>query len=570
MRTPRIVTVALAGLLAACVWSPAPVSAEAVSDWVTAFGDENFDGSVVVESLPGGDVLVLAKHGFGPGGGTSVRRLSTTGAVEWVREIPDPSTSGFYGSEFRSALTLADGRVLFAGYSDADGSPDALFDAVILAVNPSTGDTTTVTWGGPAKDMLDHLAQCADGTVYAVGSSWDGATSPDETRAIGGTDIFVTRLDESLQRGWTRQIGSHRNDAVFSVRCGEDGSIDLNAWAAGRVNGQGSDDHYNFFTARISPAGATVRTIVTGLDHGEWSPGGGTHAPDGSYYVTGESNGMYPDMQCTEWAIGGSFVAKYSPDGELLWRTILPCANQAGRIVIGRSGDLFVAGGANSRRIAGQPKFGEGDWLLHRYSPDGTRLWTRQFGSELDDAGGSISVDDRGGVIFGGYTRGTYAGHTPVGGWDAVVTRFDVDDQPTVLPTGDTPVAVPGTVSPTTLPAVPEPVVAVPGGNPVSSVPAGAATAPVHVADPSVSPAPTAVLSPPAEVIPAATPAKPAPQKATPRKTPPKKVVPKRSVLSSKTNFRNQPAPTRTRTVQTKHSSHGSWQQQSGHPLFRG
>ena len=436
----RALVVAITGALL-CV--PAPARAAAPSDWVRGYGGRGFDGSVQVEALPGGGVLALTKHGFGPGGSISLRRLDRQGGTVWERSIPEAASSGFYGSEFRTSLLLADGRVLFGGYSDADGSPDALFDAVLLAVDPATGASSTVTWGGPAKDMADTIAQCADGSLYVAGGVWDGSAAPGETVALGGTDIFVTKFTAGLERTWTRQLGSHRNDMVFAARCAADGSVDLNAWAAGEVNGQGNDDYYNFFTARLSASGATLRTVATGIDPGEWSPQSGAYAPDGSYYVVGESNGAYPHLQCTEWAIGGSFVARYASDGTLMWRALLPCSNLNRRIVIGASGDLFVLGTAGNRRIAGQQKFGGDDFLLHRYSPDGTRLWTRQFGSSLDDVGSSLSVDGKGGVYVGAYMKGSYGGYQPVDDWDAVVMHFDVGDAVPVPPAA--PDAVPCT-----------------------------------------------------------------------------------------------------------------------------
>ncbi|NBU39025.1 MAG: hypothetical protein EBS32_12475 [Actinobacteria bacterium] len=143
--------------------------------------------------------------------------------------------------------------------------------------------------------------------------------------------------------------------------------------------------------------------------------------------MVGESNSEYPGLPCTERALGGSFVSHYSEDGVLLWRSILACANLNRKIAVGASGDLFVLGGTD-RRVADQQKFGGSDILIHRYSPDGTRITTRQFGSELDDVASSMSIDSTGHLFVGGYSKGTYDGYTAVDDWDALVMRFDVGD----------------------------------------------------------------------------------------------------------------------------------------------
>ena len=231
------------------------------------------------------------------------------------------------------------------------------------------------------------------------------------------------------------------------MNCRPDGGVDLNAWAAGAVNGEGSDSYYNFFIARFDAAGNTVRTIVTELDPGQWGPPASVYAADGSYYVTGESNSMYPNMSCTEWALGGMAVAHFSADGELLWRSILACGNSPSRIAVGASGDLFIIGYAQVR-VAGQKKYGGTDMLIHRYSPDGRRISTKQFGSESDDSPFTMSLDSTGHLYVGAQITGTYDGYATVGSWDALVMRFDVGD---VVPTTTTTTSTTTTtVAPTT------------------------------------------------------------------------------------------------------------------------
>jgi len=405
----------------------ATASASSATEFTIGFGGPGFDGSVVVQSLPDSSVIAVTKHGFGPGGSTSIRRIGVDGSTTWVTTLVDGADNGFYGAEYISAALLDRETVLVAGYADPAGAPNGHFDNVLLAVKADGRVSTVDTWGGLGSDFGREIDVCADGSFYVGGGSWGASASPTETDAIGMVDIFVTRFGADMTRQWTRAIGSTNNDNLFGLNCRADNSVDLNAWAAGSVNGQGSDAHYNFFTARMDASGNTVRTIVSDLDPGAWSPQGGAYAPDGSYYVVGESNSEYPGLPCTERALGGSFVSHYSEDGVLLWRSILACANLNRKIAVGASGDLFVLGGTD-RRVADQQKFGGSDILIHRYSPDGTRITTRQFGSELDDVASSMSIDSTGHLFVGGYSKGTYDGYTAVDDWDALVMRFDVGD----------------------------------------------------------------------------------------------------------------------------------------------
>lgn len=422
-------TLIAAAVPAATLVVAAQASAAGAGEFTLGFGGAGFDGSVVVQSLPDASVIAVAKHGFGPGGSTSIRRVTPDGTTMWVTELLDGADNGFYGAEFQGSALLDGNTALFTGYADPAGVANGRFDAVVLSVTADGRVSTVDRWGGPGADFGRVIDVCADGSFYVGGGSWDASPSPAETSAIGMADIFVTRFGADMSRLWTRAIGSTNNDQLFALDCRADDSVDLNAWAAGSVNGRGNNDYYNFFTARMDSSGATVRTIVTELDPGEWSPQGGAYAPDGSYYVVGESNSSYPSLPCTERAIGGSFVSHYSADGKLLWRSILACSNLNRKIAVGAGGDLFVLGGTD-RRVAGQQKYGAGDMLIHRYSPDGSRISTRQFGSELDDVATTMSLDSTGHLYVGGYTKGTYGGYTSVDDWDALVMRFDVGDIP--------------------------------------------------------------------------------------------------------------------------------------------
>jgi hypothetical protein len=414
------------------------------SEFTVGVGGVDFDGAVLVQALPDASVIAVIKHGFGPDGSTSVRRIGADGVTAWVTALTNAADHGFHGAVFENATLLNDNTVLVAGYDDPAGTPNGKFDAVLLAVTSSGQVSTVEQWGGSGSDFARVIEVCADGSFYVGGESWGASASPSETNAIGMADIFITRFGSDMSRQWTRTIGSTNNDDIGAMNCRPDGGVDLNAWAAGAVNGEGSDRYYNFFIARMDAAGNTVRTIVTELDPGQWGPPTSVYAADGSYYVTSESNSMYPSMSCTEWALGGMAVAHFSADGELLWRSILACGNGPSRIAVGASGDLFIIGYAQVR-VAGQKKYGGIDMLIHRYSPDGRRISTKQFGSESDDSAFSMSLDSTGHLYVGAQITGTYDGYATVGSWDALVMRFDVGD---VVPTTTTTTTT--TVAPTT------------------------------------------------------------------------------------------------------------------------
>jgi hypothetical protein len=56
-----------------------------------------------------------------------------------------------------------------------------------------------------------------------------------------------------------------------------------------------------------------------------------------------------------------------------------------------------------------------------------TQLWTRQFGTVLEDIGYSISSDSSDNIIVGGITFGDLDGETNLGGVDAFITKYNTD-----------------------------------------------------------------------------------------------------------------------------------------------
>jgi hypothetical protein len=98
-------------------------------------------------------------------------------------------------------------------------------------------------------------------------------------------------------------------------------------------------------------------------------------------------------------------VFKYSSTGGLLWRTTFDFLNAhrdhflAG-MEVDQAGNVYLAGTA-----AAGP--GGGDWVVLKYDPAGTRLWSTNYGSSGFDEPVGLAVDERGFVaVAGNYAQG--------------------------------------------------------------------------------------------------------------------------------------------------------------------
>ena len=124
-----------------------------------------------------------------------------------------------------------------------------------------------------------------------------------------------------------------------------------------------------------------------------------------------------------------AFVRKYDADGTAVWTRQFGSAfnDQPGGISVDASG-VYVAGytgGALPGQTNAGPA-GSNDVFVRKYDAAGIEVWTRQFGTSVDDRGGTISVGASG-VYVAGWTKGSLPGDPSGTDYDAFVRKYDAD-----------------------------------------------------------------------------------------------------------------------------------------------
>jgi hypothetical protein len=392
--------------------------------WTIGWGGIGNDGGVIAQPLADGSIITISNVDAG----TLAKKFDTNGVLQWSIPVDNIGATGVLTAE--SSVLLPDGRALFFGYVEQNpvGQPQ-VFDAELIAISTDGVATLITQFGGPSSEFVKSVGICSDGSFFVGGTVWGGSVDPGNTAVVGMVDLYLAKYDSSFNRQWIKQFGSTNNDALFSVSCGSNNLATVSAWGAGAMNGQGSNDYYNFYVIKYGATGNLISTVETERDPGYWSPQNGVAGPDGSMYVVGEHNSRnLGSVPCTQQALGGSFITKYNNSGDLVWRQIIDCGNYNRRVAVDAWGNVYVVGGAGNIRVAGQQKFGGEDILLHKYSADGVRLWTRQFGSADDEYGNSLAIDTDGNVFIGVQGRGLFDGYQPVNEWDAILLKNRVGE----------------------------------------------------------------------------------------------------------------------------------------------
>jgi hypothetical protein len=140
--------------------------------------------------------------------------------------------------------------------------------------------------------------------------------------------------------------------------------------------------------------------------------------------VTGTTFGTLPGQSST--GSSDAFVGKYTSAGAQLWTRQFGTSVDDGalRVSVGPAGEVLVAGFAGFV-LPGQSSAGFVDAFVRKYDPSGTEVWTRQFGSSNDDVARAVVVDAMGQVFVAGSTEGALPGQSAAGLRDGFVRKYD-------------------------------------------------------------------------------------------------------------------------------------------------
>jgi uncharacterized protein (TIGR03437 family) len=168
----------------------------------------------------------------------------------------------------------------------------------------------------------------------------------------------------------------------------------------------------------------------------EWTRRIGTIAMDEALGVAADASGIYavgyadgelPDLD--QVGKQDAYIRKFDAAGNVLWtRQFGSIFDDAASAVAADPSGIYVAGAVgpdladftNSNRL---------DIFLRKYDPSGNLIWSRRVdsvGTPQNDSALSVAVSG-GAVYIAGYTHGTLPGQLPQGGYDAFVSKYDLN-----------------------------------------------------------------------------------------------------------------------------------------------
>lgn len=282
--------------------------------------------------------------------------------------------------------------------------------------------------GGSEKDEGTSIAVDDIGNVYIAGfsnASWGTPLNPH----AGGNDAFVAKLNSSGVLQWHTFIGGSNTDFGEGITLDGSGNI----YIAGRsyqtwgspVNPFAGAFGYDAFVAKLNSNGVLQWNTFMGASIKEEYCRGIAADGDGNLYIVGSSAETW-GSPVNEHAGGDfdAFAVQLDSSGVLQWNTFLGgAADDAGKgIAVDDNGNVYVTGNSNATWGSPVNEFaGNYDAYAAKLDNSGEILWNTFMGSEQQDYGEGIAVDDNGDVYIAGDSQDTWG--SPIsdwGGWDDV------------------------------------------------------------------------------------------------------------------------------------------------------
>jgi sugar lactone lactonase YvrE len=206
-----------------------------------------------------------------------------------------------------------------------------------------------------------------------------GGTKGDKLNAVyigyNMTEIFVIKYNPSGEMLWTKVLGTWKKDFANAVNIDSSGNIYV--------------------------AGATEKDLVAECK-------------------------KHKD-ECDKFGGGDDlFVVKYNSKGKKQWTKQLGTKrnDRATGVATDSSGNVYVTG-YTYWGLDGNTYAGSNDAFVVKYLDNGTKLWTKQFGTPSSDLADGIATDSSGNVYVVGYTYGDLDGNTNTGASDIFVVKYN-------------------------------------------------------------------------------------------------------------------------------------------------
>ncbi len=381
-------------------------------------GSSALDAALAVDS-DGAAYMVGAVDGTLPdetGSGARdifIRKYSHAGEVVWTHQL------GTVGVDTSYAVTVSNGAVYITGLVDGTLPGEVSMGATDAFIRAYTLDGTLLwnhQFGTAGNDVGAGILSIESGPyagIYVGGTTngtFDGQTNQ------GGSDIFLTKFDESGTYATTTQYGTAADDELTALTGNTSGIFAIGYMEPGGFLSSFDEEGHVMWTEHYGiDANITFGIEPTGIS-----------LVGSSIYISGGIVGSLEDT--SELGSDDAFLLKYDTLGTPVWQrqfgtNAADKANAVSTYATSSDTGLLLVAGNTVGTFQGATSTGATDAFVQAFNPDGTTAWVHQFGTDGSDTLQGISAAlDHAFVV--GRTDGIFPGEITTGGLDAFMTHL--------------------------------------------------------------------------------------------------------------------------------------------------
>ena len=272
-------------------------------------------------------------------------------------------------------------------------------DAFITKLRSDGTELWTKQWGTSEHDSIRSITFDKDDNLYITGRMNNSEKG-----------VFLVKMRTDGTKVWERRIGATTLDYGQSVITDNSGNIYVVGTTHGNSDGSSEIQKWDIFLTKWDSDGSEIWRKQLNYPPFEVFTEEAVVDTKGNIIVTGRTR--YEEMLLTKW----------NPDGTLLWIRKFEIEERNGGLSVTTDtyGNIFVTGYSQGDLKTNSNKDIFGIFLA-KWNPDGILIWVEQWGTHTADGGTSVLIDDSGKIFVTGNTSGDLDGNVDRDG-----IRFDV------------------------------------------------------------------------------------------------------------------------------------------------
>lgn len=273
------------------------------------------------------------------------------------------------------------------------------------------------TLGGDFLDQASITLELPSDELLVAGYSSSGQTGDLEEGSIGGSDVWVLRLNSNGTVQWQNRFGGASAEFTNCAIAANDGGFLVGSSSssdAGEDKSENSFGGSDFWLVKLDASGQIEWDRTYGGSGDDWFsqilP-----SPTGGYYLVGFSESNASGLKSEDSRGGDDYwVIRVDQSGNVLWDRTFGGSDQDFILdaVIASDGGMLLPGISYSD-ASGEKSVdskGESDFWVVKVNENGNIEWDRTYGGESFDDCTSVCEAVDGGYILAGTSRSAVSG----------------------------------------------------------------------------------------------------------------------------------------------------------------